>query len=246
MYWDFVFTILKRTNSKIISSLVLYLEKFYNESYYFSLIAQEELSKIIIITFAKEYDDLTQYFGDRKNIVFNHKIKQKYFSSYATKNRRYDVTEKRKQSSLYVALDSDGNILQEKISRREAYNELFNAYIFIGEIYSNICTASDNVKEDIIKYERLYNELQLETLKKYPLIIDSVQDYAKKQISKINTEDFGYIKKQVLSNPFLLVELLKEKKELQYKQILKEIEKLSFDEAIKLLEDKYKINFFDG
>ena len=90
----------------------------------------------------KEYNSVKDIFSSRKSTIYNHKIKQKYFTSYASKIMESINLEYAKQDSIYVGINSNGKIKYNKINKDKSFSILLNAYLFAVDIYANISLFS--------------------------------------------------------------------------------------------------------
>ena len=107
---DIYGAIFKNAFEKLQAATLLYSNQFYNSSYFLSVIAKEEISKIIIVNIAAETDKLDEL-EIRPSDFYNHKIKQRIATSYNTLEQPKRNLEQIKQSSLYVGIKKGGKAI---------------------------------------------------------------------------------------------------------------------------------------
>lgn len=236
--------IAKNSLEKIISSMQLYFSGQYNTAYFLAMIAQEELSKLIILPLAEELGELDSMINNRSHIYFNHVIKQKIFTSFGLQNRSHREIQQIKEKCLYVGPGK--NLI--------AYQEMNEAVVFF-EVSRTMQSIAHQLTciylEDSLPYSlkreviRLFN-LAIDEAEKYiPGIILELQRVSSKpKIMNILPIELkcNYICELFLSNPYNLINMFKRIFKDQFRIHLKAIQKLSLQEIQVYLVEKNKLS----
>lgn len=238
-YEKLLFTIVENAIYKTTSAIELYCTKYaYNQAFFLAIIAEEELAKLVIIPIAKELDELADLFNNRRSAYFNHGIKQKIFTSFGLQNRTHNGIEKLKQECLYVGADSKLKPNFRKINPKTAYSEIkHTAQLLTSSVYKILQakTLSDDFKKSVIFLLNLLKgciEDKLPDLKKDILKeINNIEKKFKRNPSKAQHR----LHQEIFTNPYELIEIFKAIYQKDYKNHLRKIKNLSFDEMVQYL-----------
>ena len=240
---------------KIINAAVLFnTGHAYRESLFLLLIAQEELSKFILLPFANAADQLSELTDIRKHKgpYFNHRIKQKVFTSFGLQNRTFEQLEEIKQSCLYTGIDKTGRVGRHVAKYKDTRGELCHAtklYInlaFYNLMYTKPLQVSPELKKTLAWFT---NNVFIPALKDIaPTVIAEAQDYTLKRnkedmeiLSSITQGDIAANQKfhqLLITSPFMYTDMLSYALEPDdYKMYFKEIVGMDVDEMVKHLEN---------
>jgi hypothetical protein len=235
-YEKCIWGIFHNATYKLLSALELYKAGLQNESFFLTVIAEEELSKLTMIPIANEIGELDELFSNRNNgksPYFNHRKKQKIFTTFSLFDREDTDVEDLKQSCLYIGLGKSDYPEFIKIKKTDLNNELIWA----------ICFFIDNIKK--IKSTPLLSEYIKKPMEGFYLnnllfgAINSLAPNIGKEVNKEMKKRADDLKKQdplvisstlFLSNTFAVVEFFKAKYKNDYKEHLKRLYGLSFIE----------------
>ena len=216
---------------KLKAATVLYSNELYDTSYFLSVIAEEEVSKIIIVNIAKETGKLSEL-EIRSSAYYNHNVKQKIALSYNTLEKPERILEQIKQSSLYVGIGKGTEPIIPNIPQEKCYAELQNA---IDTVIDFAFTKVDTNSLD----EKTKN-----TIEDFKKFIDKHCPELRKQIKERHEKDSAdnfknRILKMVYSKTNFLILFLKYKYgEDNYKPHLDKVKRMGLDEMLKYLDLK--------
>jgi len=235
-YEKCIWGIFHNATFKLLSALELYKSGYQNESFFLTVIAEEELSKLTMIPIANEIGELKNLFSNKKNNkspYFNHRKKQKLFSSFGLFGRNYDDIEDIKQSCLYIGLYEEEYPEFIKISKKDLDNELVWAICFFIDNLKKIKSTpllSLSIKKPLEGF--YFNNLLASAIKSLaPNIGKAVDKEMKERIDNLKKQDPLIIKTTLLlSNTFAVIEFFKCLYKNDYKKHLKKLYGLSFNE----------------
>lgn len=238
---------------KIINSAVLFKTKHaYRESLFFLLIAQEELSKFILLPFANAAEQLGELIDSTKHKgpYFDHRVKQKIFTSFGLQNRTFEQLENIKQGCLYSGCDKSGKIGRYSATEEGVYDELCHATrLYIHLVVYNLGFAkplqiAPELKKTIAWFT---NNVFIPALRDIaPSVIEDAQKYAL-QRSETDLKIFKSINEGKLasseefhrlltSSPFMYTDMLSCALSTEdYKKYFREATGKSIDEMVKSL-----------
>lgn len=148
-YEKLLIHIILSAGEKIIDAATLYRTKYsYRNSWVISVIAEEEIAKLIILPFAK-YGDYLDELSDRPAIVYDHKVKQKIFTSFGIQNRSYKRIELIKQSYLYVNVSTQFPAALPVVSSAKSLNEVTHAVNLFNQIANLNFRSTDMVSSEL-------------------------------------------------------------------------------------------------
>ena len=246
-YEELIFAIIFNAQEKLIASIKLFkLGISFSTAYFLAIIAEEEIAKLILLPIAKELGEIDDLITDRKSSYFNHKIKQRIFSSYGLQNRSHEDIENLKQSCLYIGKGQKSTYIKPDIVYEELKHALKLYSRFVIEISVTGTHFSDDFKEAVTTLTRL--TLRDCIKHEIPQLIDDVFTEDDKNDSEDGLVELKY--EDYFSNPYLLIEILKSVIGDRYRQFLRETKDMSFDNMVQHLRDnlgiKYKPNKVRG
>lgn len=240
---------------KIINAAVLFNTKHaYRESLFLLLIAQEELSKFILLPFANAADQLNELTDIRKHKgpYFNHRIKQEVFTSFGLQNRTFEQLEEIKQNCLYAGIDKTGRVGRHVAKHEDTHDELCHAtklYIHLAVynlMYAKPLQVSPELKKILAGFT---NGIFIPALKNIvPTVIVDTQNYTLKR----NNEDMDILSsitqgdivanrnfhQLLITSPFMYTDMLSYVLGPDdYKNYFKEIVGMNIDEMVKHLKN---------
>lgn len=239
---------------KIINAAVLFNTKHaYRESLFLLLIAQEELSKFILLPFANAAGQLNELtdIDKHKGPYFNHRIKQKVFTSFGLQNRTFEQLEDIKQSCLYTGIDKSGRIGRHVAKYKDTHDELCHAtklYIHLAVynlMHAKHLQISPELKKTLVWFT---NNVFIPALKDIvPTVVAEAQEYTLKRnqedmkilssISQGNIAANQNFHQLLITSPFMYTDMLSYVLEPDdYKKYFKEIVGMDTDEMLKHLE----------
>ena len=238
-YEKLLFTIIENAVFKTVSAIKLHSTKYaYNQAYFLTVIAEEELAKLIIIPIAKELDELDNLFNNRQSAYFNHGIKQKIFTSFGLQNRTHNGIEKLKQECLYVGSDSNLNPKFRKISPEDTYIEIKHTVQllinFVGKMLK-VKTFSKDFKKSIVFLSSLLRGCIKDELPSLKKDILRETSNIESKIKKNSTEAQYRLHQEIFTNPYELIEVFKAIYKKDYKKHLRKIKKLSFNDMVQYI-----------
>ncbi len=251
-YEKIITSVSKNAKEKIIASIELYKTETANpSSFYLATIAQEELSKLVLLPIAREVNEIKKLLdGENRTFspYYNHKIKQKIFVSYGLQNRKYELIESNKQKNLYCCVNKNLRPKANKCKKQTVFLEIKHAiklfrtsvlYPFTADIFpfkDNRKTIGENFSKNLEQF--CFSEFNF------------INDFLNQRIPELSNElfkeeaeEFKLKKENTLSlkklflNPYCTIEVYKVIFGKSYKDKLKEIQGHSFEEA-----QKYFIN----
>ncbi|MCH7529680.1 AbiV family abortive infection protein [Patescibacteria group bacterium] len=239
-YELFVITIFQNATQKLISAVALYSTKYsYNEAYFLSIIAQEELSKLIILPIARELGEIDEIINNRSSVYYKHSVKQKIFTNFGLQNRTHEDLERIKQSCLYVGVNSKHKPSFSMIKPDVTLKEIKHTVLFFVNNYSIILreeTFSKEAKKGVDFFMKIIHGCIIDKLPEVDIDIKKdVDDLHKMTRSELEDK----IHKKLLTNPYELIRIFKAVFKENYKKHLKEIGYFSIPELEKYIE---KIN----
>lgn len=171
---------------KIINAAILFNTKHaYRECLFLLLIAQEELSKLILLPFASAADQINELTDTNrhKGPYFNHKVKQKIFTSFGLQNRSHEEIEDIKQGCLYSGKEKSGKVGRYVARDKDTHEELCHAirlYIHLA-VYNLGFAKPMQVSPEIKKIiARFTNNIFIPALKDIaPTVIEDAQEYTR-------------------------------------------------------------------
>lgn len=130
-----VFFIIYSACDKINASITLFKSLYWwNMSFFSSILAQEELAKLILLPLLWEVWEVDKIAQGKPSVFFNHCIKQRVFTSFWLQNRSHKEIEILKQQAIYVGIDTSHKSNWKRIKlhfrQKKNFNMLFN-YCFI-------------------------------------------------------------------------------------------------------------------
>jgi len=245
LLWSLLFFIIHSACDKIKASIVLFESCFsWNMSFVSSILAEEELAKLIILPIARELGEVKNIISNKKHNYYKHPIKQKIFTTFWLQNRSFEEIETLKQKSLYVWIDKNLKSTWHQIKPLQAKEELQHAvnllYYFSNKLVLN--AEIDEKSKEIIR-KTVY--LTLELLNHRLLWIISINDdLIKKQVEMMSSntlhidEDGTRI---IMTDPFSIISLFKFCFRENYKNHLKNIGNLSYDELCQYCLNSIKL-----
>lgn len=239
-----VFFVIYSACDKINASIVLLKSLYWrNMSFFSSILAEEELAKLILLPLLWEVGEIQNIITGKCSIYFNHWIKQKIFTTFWLQNRSYKEIEKLKQKSIYVGIDNNQKSDWKRISPNEAKQELQHAIQLLFYFWNKILLNPDFWKEskEAIK-KTMYMTFWL-VKKELSEIISIDESLIKKQIQLMNTwgrktkiDKDGV--KLIISDPFIVVSLFKFCFPESYKRHIKNILWLDYNGLCSYIMDK--------
>ncbi|HSW96231.1 MAG TPA: AbiV family abortive infection protein [Candidatus Saccharimonadales bacterium] len=228
-----IYNIIEKTTA----SIALYKTKYsYPSSYYLAIIAQEEVAKLFMLPLINEFGGLDEVVRNKRSPFYNHKIKQKIFSSFVYFQRNWESLEEKKQATLYVGFKSNNDFGRLTISPEENYNEIKNL------VWVYFFQTKHMVKEPYSKYFlkvfNFSNNILIGCLKdQMPELLEDMKkemDKAVKRISKSKESIISTYYEDTFKNPYELIRIYKKLyKGDDYKNFIKRTYKLSFQELVK-------------
>ncbi len=235
-YESLILTVFQNATSKLVSAIELYSTKYaYNESYFLSVIAQEEMAKLVIIPIAKELGELERVVNDRSSAFYKHPVKQKIFTNFGLQNRTHEDIESIKQASLYVSLDSDQKPQFKIIKPEIVLSEIKHACLFLANNYRTVLleeTFSENAKKGAGFFMKIVYGCVTDKL---PEIHEEIDKDAKKLSKKTKEELEQEVYKALFTNPYELIKIFKAIFKEDYKKHLRGIGYFSIEELEKYL-----------
>lgn len=234
-----VFPILLNAQQQLIAAIILHNSKMaWTTSFFLASVAQEELAKLLLLPIARETEGLDNLFSDRRSAWYNHKIKQKLFSSYSLFERKHENIEINKQNSLYVNV-RDGNAecctVSPEVSSQEIQSALwvFHDQVKVINIEKEF---SDGFKKAVNKLVQILGgcandlipEIVSEMKKRKEKLLVQVQN-DKQLASKVFNE-------QLFKNRFEMIRIFKSLFGKDYKKRLEDVQCMSFSELVSYLE----------
>jgi len=236
-----LFVVAENVIQKITASVTLYDTKFaYTSAYFLAIIAQEELAKLILLPIAKELDELNDLISDRGSAFYSHRAKQKLISTYGFFKKDWEELEKRKQGCLYVEFDESETPNYCKINRKECYEEIKSA-LWAYQYQMKCISSEKEFSKDFIKTLLFLTKILGGCVRdKLPSLHKEMMEEAKKAVIKIE-KDKKLAEKEVLEsifkNPYELIRVVKNALGSDYKDFLRKIQKMSFDEMVQDLKN---------
>ncbi len=202
------------------------------------MIAEEELAKLILLPIAKELDDFEDLLNNRRSSYFNHRIKQKLFTSFGLQNRKHNEIETLKQECLYVGADKQLKPTRRMVTPKNAYLEIKHTVKLLLDSAKNIM-STDELSNDLKKIIMFtLNLLKGCILEKMPELAKDMLD----EIEKIESEHAmkpemkgHWLNEQLVTNPYSLIGIFKAIYKKDYKKHLGIINKMSSDEVIEYI-----------
>lgn len=239
-YEELIFAIVFNAQEKLIASIKLYkLGISFSTAYFLAIIAEEEIAKLILVPIAKELGEIDELMTNRKSGYFNHKIKQRIFSSYGLQNRSYEDIENLKQSCLYIGKGQKSAFIKPEVVYEELKHALKLYSRFVIEISATGTYFSNDFKDAVSTLTRLTLRGCIKS--ELPQLIDDVfaeddKSDLGKGLVELKYEDY-------FTNPYLMIEILKSAIGDKYKQFLKETKHMSFDDMVQHLRDYLNIKY---
>lgn len=240
MFTDYellVITIFQNTTQKIVAAVDLYLNKYsYSEAYFLSIIAQEELAKLVILPIAKELGEMDEVINNRSSAYYRHSLKQKIFTNFGLQNRTHDEIEILKQSCLYVGVNSENKPILKVIKPDIVLAEIKHTVLFLTKNYRDMLfeeTFSEKSKKAVGFFMEIIRGCIIDRL---PEISDAIVKNADEMNKKTKEEKEYETHKALFTNPYELVKIFKALFKEDYKKHLKEIGYFSITELEEYLE----------
>lgn len=218
---------------KIIDAAVLYKTGYsYRDAWFLTIIAEEELAKLVLLPFAKlagNLDELMQ----RPSAYYKHPVKHKIFISYGLQNRSPAEIESIKQASLYIGTSDDANLAARGIKKQQVFDELVRAIRLFDQLaLRNISIARTPSKALKTTVNQFGNKILA------PAIHDLVPDIAE-QLSRdlSGLSESMTIFEAVEQHPLLFTEMLVYSLPTNYQKFFREIQGLSYHEMLQKLRD---------
>jgi AbiV family abortive infection protein len=233
----FILNIFLNATQKILSSVNLYNTKHsYNESYFYAVISQEEMAKLVILPLACELDELDGVLKSRRSPFYNHSIKQKVFTTFGLQNRTYEDIEEIKQSSLYVGINNEGQPVINIIKPEIVLEEIKHSCLFLVNNYQNL-KAQESFSSTTHKGLDFFMKIVYECIKNELPEINKMITEDSKSIDDLDSEDLSNLKtKRLFMNPYNLIGMFKAVFKKDYKKHLKIVSNYSFEEIEEYLE----------
>lgn len=213
---------------KLKASAVLYSNELYDSSYFLAIIAEEEVSKIVIVNFASELNKLNEL-EFKSSYYYHHTAKQIIALSYNTLARPEKSLEQLKQSSLYVGIGKELMPLLPDINKEMCYEEIKYAVdVVIDFAFTKISS-------------KLLSQSTKNTIESFREFIDIYCPNLRKQIKEKHIKDTdknpsARLMKIIYSKPDSLINILKLKYGVNnYKSYLEKIKKMPLDEIIEYI-----------
>ncbi len=237
-YELFVITIFQNATQKLLSAVDLYSTKYsYNEAYFLSIIAQEELAKLIILPIARELGEIDEIINNRSSVYYKHSVKQKIFTNFGLQNRTHDDIERIKQSCLYVGIDTKHKSVFSVIKPDIVLKEIKNTALFFVNNYRTILleeTFSKKTKKGVNFFIKIVHGCIADRL---PEINKEIEKDADELSKKTKEELESEIHKALITNPYELIKMFKAVFKKDYKKHLKKVGYFSISEFEKYIEN---------
>ena len=202
----------------------------YRNSWFLSVISEEEMAKLIILPFANFAGTLSEM-AERKSIAYKHPVKQKVFKTFGIQNRDNLDIEKLKQELLYVKPDTGFKPVRV-VTPSESGDELLHAIKLFDQIAVVNLLSSNSLSEDFKqKLIDFTSKIFIPAVKE--LSPSSALAMQQKYINPRPTmiEAFS-------THPLMFAEMVKKAIPETYQDYFREIEGKSYTESILAL-DKY-------
>ncbi len=187
-YENILINIFANAAMKIVGAIDLHVSGYScNLAYFASIIAQEELAKLVILPIANELGDLNDVISNRNSDYFKHGVKQKLFTSFGLQNRTHDDVERIKQECLYVGVDKDLTPVLRQISKQESLEEIKHATLLLTRMFRIHCFGqefSDDFKRGVHHFMGLVKECVLEKLPEIDSLITEEGERLQKKVQR--------------------------------------------------------------
>lgn len=227
---------------KLIASVIIYSSgKSYSSAYFLAVISQEEAAKFIILPFSIELNEEEIFLSNRTSTYFNHRFKQKIFTTWGMQNRSHDGLEDMKQSLLYVG---NSKKLRQDISAEETYKEIkIAARFLVRKILLDVDNTdkfSKDFKETIREKSFALRDVLLELI---PKLKQDMLEEEEMRYNKIKIKGETAVQEQnireMFSNPFILIVVFRTVFKEEYQEHIRAINKMTFDEMVQYFIDEY-------
>jgi hypothetical protein len=224
--------IILSAGEKIIDAAVLLRTGHsYRDAWYLTILAEEELAKIVVLPFAERAGNSAEI-AERPSVLYSHPVKQKIFTTYGLQNRDYSSIEALKQECIYVAPKAGGRLRVVMVDEAS------------GEIEKSILLFNQLAVNNILIAQTPSNEFKI-TLQEYAgsVFMPAVKDLVPSVAQKIMADFDGPTSKittveAVKRHPLLFAEMIVFAIPQAYQQFFADIQGLSHTEMIEEL-DKY-------
>ena len=226
--------IILSAGEKIIDAAVLFSTGHsYRDSWYLTIVAEEELAKIVVLPFAERAGNMLEI-AERPSLLYKHPVKQKIFTTYGLQNRDSANIEQLKQECIYVAPKVGGQL--RVVTATEASDEIEGSILLFNQLaVNNILLAqspSDEFKTILQKYVG-------------SIFVPAVKDIAPSIAKKITLRYNGPTSKitiveAIKRHPLLFAEMITFAIPQTHRQFFKAIQGLSHAEMIKELDKHLK------
>lgn len=217
---------------KLIDSMSLHNTGYsYRSSWFLSVIAEEEMAKLIMLPFANLADRLDEV-SQRPSIIYKHPVKHRVFTSYGIQNRTESDLEKLKQEYMYAGVDSKNYKAMPVVKPGDSSAEIVHAVKLYDQIVIVNFLASDLVSDEFKQLMKKFIE---------GIFIPAVKSLHPAAATEIQTKYNGARPNMIEAfqmHPLMFAELVMAAIPADYKTYFKEIEGKSFDVAVGIL-DRY-------
>lgn len=231
---------------KIIAGITLYCSGLsYSSSFFLTVIAEEELAKLYLLPILDEFGGLEEALSNKRSAFYDHRVKQRIFSSYVYFKRKPDEIEDIKQSALYVGLNKKGQIDFCRIKPEVCFNEIKNA-VWLFQYQMKHIAEEKTLSKKLVKACLFLNNILADCIKeKVPDLVEVMEldiISAKKAINKSkNSKEISFYE-ALFKNPYEQIRILKYSLgEDRYKEFLKKTHKLSFEDLVGRLGKEMEI-----
>jgi len=223
--------IILSAGEKITDAAVLLRTRYsYRNSWYLTILAEEELAKIVVLPFAERAGNSAEI-AERPSVLYRHPIKQKIFTTYGLQNRDYLNIEALKQECVYVAPRVGGKL--RVVTADEASDEIEKSILLFNQLaVNNILIAqspSDEFRIILQKYVGMIFAPAIKYLA--PDVAKKIMVNFNKPTSKITLVE------AVKRHPLLFAEMIVDALPKTYPEFFTDIQGLSYDEMIRELEN---------
>lgn len=221
--------IILSAGEKIIDAAVLLKTRHsYRGSWYLTILAEEELAKIVVLPFAERAGNSAEI-AEKPSVLYRHPIKQKIFTTYGLQNRDFLNIEALKQECVYVAPKVGGKL--RMVTADEASSEIEKSILLFNQLAVN----------NILIAQSPSNEFKI-TLQKYVgmIFVPAIKDLTPNVAQKIMADFDGPTSKitiveAVKRHPLLFAEMIVYAIPQTYQQFFADIQGLSHTEMIEEL-----------
>ncbi|MDN5275933.1 MAG: hypothetical protein JWN33_582 [Candidatus Saccharibacteria bacterium] len=233
-YEKLLMNLILNAGEKLIDAASLFKTGYsWRNCWFLTVIAEEEVAKLIIIPFAN-YAGTLKNLLEGKSILYRHPVKHKIFATYGLQNRDYSKIESLKQSYLYVKPQLQTGTELPVVSKEQALIEithavkLFDTIAVINMLSSS--TLSDEFKSLLRKYHK-------------SIFVPAMRDLLPEIVREMNTHYEGpepSLMEVLQRYPLLFAEMMTYAIPDQYVEFFKRIEGKSYDRMMEILSEYFR------